>query len=255
MKSLRQIIRKLIIESQGMNTDDVWRVADDDELKRHAGHYAKEVFRQRADRNWLNSLGYVHTKPFDGLDSWLSRANSKDELSCLINSEAYTGQEELYIDEHLGKFFKGERIGLIVEGWVTWASNRNTNSGFTGSLKDEYGDKPSSGINKAPGKIFSKAAGRMGRMLPQHELDHALMDDEDVENMGMIWQDETGKTANNNEALVDNWKVVGVCQFVRDQSEHYDELLSEEYSNKAQEAFVKIKRKFPQARLITCVID
>ena len=255
MKSLRQVIRKLILESQGMNIGDVWDVADADLMKRHAGHYAKDVFRQRADRNWLNSLGYIHTKPFDGLDSWLSSANSKDELSCLINSSAYTGQKELYIDSYLGKFFEGERIGLIVEGWVTWASNRNINSGFTGTLKDRYGEKPHSGINKAPGKIFSKAAGKMGRMLPQHELDHALMDDEDVENMGMIWQDETGKTAKNNEALVDNWKVVGVCQFIRDQSEYYDELVSEEYNKKVQEAFAKIKRKFPKAKLIQCVID
>lgn len=255
MKPLRQVIRKLILESQGMQTDDVWDVAETDFMKRHAGHYAKELFRQRADRNWLDSLGYIHTKPFNGLDSWLSKANSKDELSCLINGDAFSGQDELYIDSYLGKFFKGERIGLVIEGWVTWASNRNTNSGFTGSLKDMYGNKPSSGINKAPGKIFSRVAGKMGNMLPQHELDHVLMDDEDAEKIGLIWEDEMGNQTNNNEALVDNWKVVGVCQFIKDHSDDYDELVSEEYNMKVQKAFMKIKRKFPQAKLIQCIID
>ena len=255
MKSLRQVIRKLILESQGMDQMDVWDVADADLLKRHSGHYAKDVFRRRADRDWLNSLTYIHTSPIDTIDSWLSRNSTKDELSCLINGDSWTGGE-LYVSDFIGKFLgQGERIGLIIKGWTTWASNKNASTGFTGSLKSNFGEKPSSGINKAPSKAYDRVKGRMGNMIPQHELDSVLMDEEDFDEKDLLFVDRKGKTASNNEALVDNWTIAGVCMFVTDHTEKYPELLSDEYNKKVQKAFQSIKRKFPKAELVECILD
>ena len=256
MKSLRQVIRKLILESEGMDVGDVWNVADADLLKRHSGHYAKDVFRRRADRDWLESLTYIHTSPIDTIDSWLNRNSTKDELSCLINGESYTGQDRLFVNDFIGKFLgDGERIGLIIKGWTTWASNKNASTGFTGSLKKNFGARPSSGINKAPGKAYDRVAGRMGSMLPQHELDAVLMDEEDFDEKDLLFMDRTGRTASNNEALLDNWTIAGVCVFVDDHTEKYDALLSDEYNAKVQKAFQSIKRKFPKAEIVKCVID
>ena len=256
MKSLRQVIRKLILESQGMDQMDVWDVADADLLKRHSGHYAKDVFRRRADRDWLNSLTYIHTSPIDSIDSWLSRNSTKDELSCLINGEEWTGQEELYVNDFVGNFHgNGTRIGLIIKGWTTWASNWNANTGFTGTLKRNFGEKPHSGINKAPGKAYDRIKGRMGEMVPQMELDRVLMDEEDWENKEMLFMDEKGREAKNNEALLDNWTIAGVCMFVTDHTDAHPELLSDEYNKKVQKAFKSIKRKFPKAEIVKCVLD
>lgn len=256
MKSLRQVIRKLILESQGMDQMDVYDAADADLMKRHSGHYAKDVFRRRADRDFLNSLTYIHTSPIDKIDSWLSRNSTKDELSCLINGESYTGQDELFVNSFIGEFLgDGERIGLIIKGWTTWASNKNASTGFTGSLKSDFGEKPHSGINKAPGKAYDRAKGKMGKMLPQHELDAVFMDEEDWENKELLYIDPTGREAHNNEALVDNWTIAGVCVFVEDQTGRYDVLLSDEYNQKVQKAFSSIKRKFPKAKLVKCILD
>lgn len=255
MKSLRQLIRKLILESEGMDQMDVWDTADADLLKRHAGHYAKDVFRRRANRDFLNSLTYIHTSPIDTIDSWLARTSSKDELSCLINGEPWEGGE-LYVNDFIGKFLGGgERIGLIIKGWTTWASNKNASTGFTGSLKSNFGEKPHSGINKAPGKAYDRVRGRMGQMIPQHELDAVFMDEEDWENKELLYVDPKGNEAGNNEALVDNWTVAGVCMFVTDHTEKYPELLSDEYNKKVQKAFQSIKRKFPKAELVECILD
>ena len=255
MKSLRQVIRKLILESQGMDQMDVWDVADADLLKRHSGHYAKDVFRRRADQEWLKSLTYIHTSPIDSIDAWLNRNSTKDELSCLINGDSWDGGE-LYINDFIGKFLDGgSRVGLIIKGWTTWASNKNASTGFTGSLKSNFGEKPHSGVNKAPGKAYDRVKGRMGQMLPQHELDQVLMDEEDFDNKELLYVDPTGRESGNNEALVDNWTIVGVCMFVTDHTEKYPELLSDEYNARVQKAFKSIKRKFPKAELVECVLD
>ena len=65
MKSLRQIIRKLILESDGISQWDVFMASADEKNKRYMGHYAKKLFAQQADIDYLKTLTYIHTKTFD----------------------------------------------------------------------------------------------------------------------------------------------------------------------------------------------
>ena len=96
-----------------------------------------------------------------------------------------------------------------------------------------------------------------GGGVPQFELDRVLMDEDDIDNKGMYhWgKDEEGewKQVSNNEALVDNWTVVGVCHVV-EWTDHED-TLTPEYDAKILEAYKEIKKYFPRAELVKCRLD
>ena len=261
MQSLRQVIRKLILESEGIDLDDVEYLSSFENDKRYIGAYTKDIFRRKADRNFLDNLGYIHSIPFASLDSRLSKLKQKDELSCLITHDKYEGQELYEVAHDTGNFMNENSVGLIIDGWVTWAANHNANTGHTGSLKDHYGDKPHSGMSKAPGKTYhmrysSKDRPGGGRV-PQHELDRVIMDMEDVDDDG-LWhwrQDDKGQwsSASNNEAILDNWTVIGVCHVVEwTDKEH---LLTKEYDAKIMAAYEKVKRRFPKAELVKVRLD
>ena len=177
----------------------------------------------------------------------------KDELSCLITREAYTGQDVWEVSYATGNFMNENSVGLIIDGWVTWAANWNTNSGFTGSLKDKYGDKPQSGIAKAPGKVYHRFRTEGGGDIPQHELDRAMLDRDDLEDGGLHFVDHKNRQARNNEAIIDNWTVIGVCHVVA-WTDNEDKL-TPEYDQKVMEAYKLIKQRFPKAKLVKCHID
>ena len=252
MKSLRRVIRKIIMESDGIDLYDVMDVSSAENDKRYLGHYAKDEFRRKADREFLGELGYIHSIPFDSLQQRLNKLRQKDELSCLITMDAYNGQDLWDVSYRTGRFMNENSVGLIIDGWVTWAANWNTNSGFTGSLKDRYGDKPHSGIAKAPGKVYHRG-GDYGGRIPQHELDRAILDRDDLESGGLHFIDHKGNEAPNNEAILDNWTVVGVCHVVA-WTDNEDKL-TEEYDRKVMEAYKLVKQRFPQAKLVKCHID
>lgn len=262
MKSLRQIIRKLILESEGMTVADLRNLSQAENDRRYLGAYAKDIFRREADRDFLDGLGYIHSIPFDSLDSRLSKLKTKDELSCLITHSAWEGEELWDVEMRTGNFMNENSVGLIIDGWVTWASNRNANSGHTGSLKDRFGDKPNSGMSKAPGKSYhmrySSTDRPGGGRVPQHELDRVLMDQEDMDEKDLhfsAFNDESQQwfTARNNEAILDNWTVIGVCHVVG-WTDHEDKL-TPEYDAKIMAAYEKIKKKWPKAELVKVHLD
>ena len=257
MKSLRRVIRKLILESDGIDLYDAMELSSEENNKRYIGAYAKKIFHKNADRNFLNSLGYIHSIPFDSLDSRLAKLKTKDELSCLITHTAWNGEELWDVLHDTGTFMNENSVGLIIDGWVTWAANWNANTGHTGSLKKRYGNKPNSGMSKAPGKTYHMRYSNKdmpgGGRVPQHELDRVIMDAEDVDDEGWHFVDERNKTAPNNEAILDNWTVIGVCHVVK-WTDH-DEKLTPEYNAKIMEAYKKVKRRFPQAELVKVYLD
>ena len=261
MKSLRRLIRNIILESAGIDVYDAMELSAAEGDKRYIGAYAKDIFRRKADRNFLDTLGYIHSIPFASLDSRLRQLKTKDELSCLITHSAYEGEDLWEVSHSTGHFMNENSVGLIIDGWVTWAANHNANTGHTGSLKDRYGEKPHSGMSKAPGKTYhmrysSKDRPGGGRV-PQHELDRVLMDQDDVETDGLHhWrQNDKGewKQASNNEAILDNWTVIGVCHVVK--WTDGEDKLTEEYDAKVMEAYEKVKRRFPKAELVKVILD
>ena len=233
--------------------------------KRYIGAYAKDIFRREADRGFLDTLGYIHSIPFASLDSRLSKLKTNDELSCLITHSAYEGEDLWEVTLKTGKFMNENSVGLIIDGWVTWAATHNANTGHTGSLKQRYGDKPQSGMSKAPGKSYhmrySNKERQGGGRVPQRELDRVIMDIDDIED-GLhygefVFNDDTGRRewheANNNEAILDNWTVVGVCHVVK--WTDGEDKLTEEYDAKVMEAYEKVKRRFPRAELVKVHLD
>ena len=266
MKSLRRLIRRIILESAGIDVYDVMELSAEENDKRYLGAYAKDIFRREADRDFLDSLGYIHSIPFASLDSRLSKLKQKDELSCLITHSAYEGEDLWEVSLKTGKFMDENSVGLIIDGWVTWAANRNANTGHTGSLKKRYGEKPHSGMSKAPGKSYhmrySNKERPGGGRVPQHELDRAMLDVDDLDNDGLhygefVFNDETGKReyieASNNEAILDNWTVIGVCHVVK--WTDGEDKLTEEYDAKVMEAYEKVKKRFPKAKLVKVYLD
>ena len=243
MKSLRKVIRKLILESDGIHLYKVHQASEDDGNKRYIGHYAKKIFAQNADIEFLKSLTYIHTKRFDKVDSFL-QMNPRDEISCIVVDSRFGGNLE--IPYSFGDIAGAHRISFVIEGYPTWVQNKNAASGHSGRLLDKYhgGVRPPSGVNKAPSKMY-------GRKLPAHQLDGVIMDEEDLDNFGLMdFEDRANK---NNEATLDNWRCVGIIRLIG-HTDHKD-TLTNEYNQKIDQAIEKIKTRWPQARVIEAIID
>ena len=243
MKSLRQIIRRLILESDGIDMYDVQQASDAEDNKRYIGHYAKKIFAQHADIDFLKTLTYIHTKSFEKVDSFL-RMNTRDELSCIVVQSQDT--EKLEIPYAFGDIAGAHRISFVIEGWPTWVQNKNAASGHSARLLDRFhkGVRPPSGVNKAPSKMFGKG-------LPYHQLDGVIMDEDDLEELGLM--DFYGRANQNNEATLDNWKCVGVIRLVTHTD--YGDTLTDEYNKKIDEAIAKVQTRWPNARVIEAIID
>jgi hypothetical protein len=244
MKDLRKLIRKILLESNGITPFEVSQAASADGNKRHLGHMAKKVFADKADRKFLNSITYVTTVPADRIDSWLANANQRDELSCIAIGDGYEGDQVLLPVDMSGMF--NNRIALVIEGWVTWLKNKNAATGHTGRILDQMGGKrPESGVNKAPGKMFR------GKFAA-HELLGVIMDEEDLDSYGLY--DFWDKPNKNNEALVDNWVVTGIV--IPSEDLTGDVEMDFKIQNELSlEAYEKIKERWPAAKLFKGVFD
>ena len=242
MKSLRRVIRKLILESEGIEQWDVFTAAAEEGNRRYMGHYAKKIFAQQADIDYLKSLTYIHTKSFDRVDSFL-QANKRDELSCIVMEPLDQGHEIPYA---FGDFVGTSRVGFVIKGWPTWVQNKNASTGHTGRLMDKYhgGERPPSGVNKAPSKMF-------GMGLPPHQLQGVIMDEEDAEAYGLYDFDD--RPNKNNEATLDNWECVGVIRIVKHVD--HEDTITDEYNQKIDEVIAKVQTRWPKAKVIEAVID
>jgi len=245
MKLLRQTIRKLMLESEGIQSSDVNRASSADGNKRYKGHMAKKLFADKADRDFLNSITYITTVSTDKIDSWIAKSNPRDELSCLAIGEAIDDDGSLMLPYGMSPMFNN-RIALVIEGWVTWLRNKNAATGHSGRiLRDEHqGVRPPSGINKAPGKMFGR--------FHSHELEGVIMDEEDLEDYDLY--DFWDRPNKNNEALVDNWTVTGIVIPEKDISGEVE--MDFGIQNKISlEAYEKIKQKWPKAKLLKGTFD
>lgn len=244
MKSLRHVIRQLILESDGISRNEVQAASEQEDGKRYIGHYAKQIFAQKADIPYLKSLTYIHTKSVDKVDSFLS-ANQRDELSCIVVAgDDFNGVME--VPYAFSDIVGMGRIGFIIKGHPTWVQNRNAATGHSGSLMQKYhgGERPPSGVNKAPTKMY-------GRGLPRNAFDGVILDAEDADMHGL--RDFDDRPNKNNEALIDNWECVGIIKIIQHPDRAHAPTSA--YHQQVDEALVKIQTRWPNAEIIEVAVD
>lgn len=222
---LKQYIREILRENAAdfikavnraeLYADDVSRTPSDEKnLKSSLNLKAqdiKRIFRDTADHAWLKRLDTVHWN-FDGAPWELKRlkGRNRDEISCTM---ALPGKE-FFLPTH-GE----ESYGLWVKGRITLAAYDQDMiwSGFLSRYMsrrrspEQRHRRKSSGVNKLPATLPWK--GRWTRLEQElenvsgfsaQELDYEFPYVLDQE----TWVEPAG--AFMNEALVDNWRPVGI---------------------------------------------
>ena len=173
------------------------------QIGKEAGREIKRAFSNNADHQFLSTLDTVHwTGDFYALKDL--KGKGRDELSATMT---LPGNDFDYPLDY----------GLWINGRITLAANEQDNlySGFYGDYgpgaegseeEVSHRDK-SSGRNKRP--TISKDYSRYGQLKRDNDFSEKMA----RENIPYVLDQSTwspNKTKSNNEALVDNWKPVGI---------------------------------------------
>jgi len=216
MNEVRRLIRNIIIESF---SEDLASVS--------TGREAKQAFAKHVNQKDFKSGHIVHwTGSTRNLKKILDNPQSKNELSCNYYEK---GSSKDWMA--LGPT---KAIGIIIDGWVTYAGKQNM---FTGYGKRPRGKKAkaawdhrkaSSGVNKLPYGLWekeedyletlrnpevAKTAGSIEPFGKSKRSREMLGDDSWMWGMSDSDREELSKYpeyADWNEILVDNWKPVGI---------------------------------------------
>ena len=204
MKLLRETIRRLILEDKKSFMKELTRDPNWDEgatdyadvdykgnkrvprgarpgRARKRGRNLKQVWAKHVDREFVDSLVYIHWMHKDEVLPFLieSEPPNKDELSC-----------SAYMNGKLPKSHNMGAFGVIVRGHVTLLGN-SMDSMYTGNrstIDQAFPDmKNTSGIQKG---------------VMAAEMDTYILSKEDFTGPKSKWDE--------NEALVDNWEVVAL---------------------------------------------
>lgn len=194
MKHLRRFIRDIILEDKASFVKDlvsnpVWNeqiTSPDGKVAsaRKRGRIAKKIWARHVDREFINSLIYVHYTnwTYNAIDKFFLKRQNRNEISC-----------EAFIDERHVRFegYHGS-VGLIMKGYVTLLGN-DQDSVYTSSSK-HYDQvfpnmKKTSGINK----------GIMVSVPDTYVLDRESF--------------ESTLYGEANEALLDNWDIQAIISY------------------------------------------
>ena len=219
MKLLREYIRKLLSESRivdfaiDLGQSDAYKSGDrDTDLKDvTSGREIKKLFNKYADHAFLSSLDTVH---------WISKWAGPQAIKELIGQ----GKDELSATMSLpgtsfGVYPPGI-FGLMINGRITLASN-DMDELYTGAYYDYVGSdnkekaekqqqrKKSSGVNKLPQtrKDYKSFSDKKEMLKSKPELADSYV----KSRVQFILDKDTWKpSGSTNEALVDNWKPIGI---------------------------------------------
>ncbi len=204
--SLRSLVRQLILESL---SDDLASVSSGrDAKKKFAQHVDQEEFKKGTIVHWVGSTA--------NLKKIIESPQTKDELSCNFYPP----------DSHRDWMARGPKkpIGVIIEGWVTYAGKENMFTGYSKRPRKKADRakydhrKASSGINKYPYEIWKDEDDYLEHLrnpdVPQTKANEMepygvkrdLGDDAWMGSFGSRYQ----PYQDWNEVLVDNWKITGV---------------------------------------------
>ena len=205
---IRRMVRNILLEGLA---DDLANVT--------TGREAKKVFAKYVDQAEFEKGAMVHwVGSTRKLKKILENPRTKDELSC--NFYPAGGYRDWMA--------KGPEkpIGVIVEGYVTYAGKENMFTGYTKrprkkAEKAAYDHRQaSSGINKYPYQIHKDEEDYLDKLrnpkVPQtlaSEMEpYGVKRDlgDDAWMFGMMGGSSKKPYQDWNEVLVDNWKIVGV---------------------------------------------
>ena len=197
MKLLRETIRRIILEDraafeQELSGNPNWDVSrqnkqakepKDQQYKtaRKMGRTVKKAFNNNVNREFLDSLIYVHWVNIKDLQQFLEQANppNRDELSTAIYENGKIPEKTMF-----------GNVGVVIDGYVTLAGN-NMNKMYTGNSKqvDMYSPqmKQSSGVNKG--------------VMVAHS-DTYILDKDEFNPSEHEWE--------MTEALLDNWQPIAL---------------------------------------------
>ncbi len=217
MKLLREYIRALLREDPMGFVQDLAAASDEfgeegemffgGNPGKGGGKAIKRAFAKNADHAWLATLNTVHWKDPYILDQLQN--SSKDELSTSMSLPG----------DNLLKSIYGN-VGLWIKGRITLATNDQDTlySGNEGDyrpkqdadqeeLRKYLHKKDSSGINKLP--TVSKDYSRYGNLKPGNEYSEKLARGIPYILDQSTW-DPSQTHSSTNEALVDNWRAIGI---------------------------------------------
>jgi len=205
---IRRLVRNLILESLA---DDLASVSSGRGAKKKFAEYVdQEEFKKGTIVHWVGSTS--------NLKKIIANPQTKDELSC--NFYPNGGYRDWMA--------KGPKkpIGVIVEGWVTYAGKENMFTGYSKrprkkADKAKYDHrKASSGINKYPYEIWKNEEDYLEHLrdpsVPQTKAEdmepYGVKRDmgDDAWMFGMMGGSSKKPWQDWNEILVDNWKITGV---------------------------------------------
>ncbi len=216
MNLLREYIRELLTEDPVGFVHDLAAASDEFGRKgeeffggdpgKGGGRAIKRAFNANADHKWLATLDTVHwTGDFYAMEGL--KGKGKDELSVTMT---IPGED---FDWPLD-------YGLWVKGRITLAANEQDDL-FSGFYGDYGSGKGMSGLSRKQAAHRDASSGRNKR--PQVSKDYSRYDrlkrgndfSEKMarENIPYVLDQSTwnpSKTKSNNEALVDNWRPVGI---------------------------------------------
>jgi hypothetical protein len=212
MKLLREYIRELLKEDPMGFVHDLAAASEEfgeegemffgGDPGRGGAKAIKRAFNANADHQWLSTLDTVHWADIYALADLAGRG--KDELSATM-----TLPGESFVP-------MGNSIGLWIKGRITLATNdmdqlysghwEDYKPGLTSDVSEEEYEqrKKSSGINKLP--TISQDYSRYGKLQRGNEYHEQMARGIPYVLDQSTWED-VGAT---NEALVDNWKPVGL---------------------------------------------
>ena len=210
MHPLREYIRKLLTEDPMGFVHDLAASSKEHgewswgNISKDAGRDIKRAFNKHADHRWLSSLDTVHWTDGYGLKGLTS---GKDELSTTMSLPGGKLDPVTFIME----------VGLWIKGRITLAVNDQDRL-YSGKWDDYMGAglrskkgkaqrhrQKSSGVNKLP--TISKDYSRYDQLEPGTEFAEKM-----ARNIPYVLDQSTWdpSPSHPNEALVDNWKPVGI---------------------------------------------
>ena len=232
-KLLREYIRGLLSESRLVDfAIDMGKSKKYMHTSRDAssGREIKRIFNKHADHKFLSSLDTVHWSPdVESLEALVGRG--RDELSATMTLPGGT----------FGMYPAGD-FGLVISGRITLASN-DMDEIYSGGYYDYIGSddeqvaakqqqrKRSSGINKLPQarQDYSRYAKLADKFAADPEKAHEFV----KRKIQYVLDRETFDTTDSktNEALVDNWKPVGIVSADRGISKLIEKQFGQDSSN------------------------
>ena len=216
MNLLRRYIRNLLYEDAMGFVHDLAAASDEfgkegedfygGDPGKGGGRAIKRAFNAHADHKWLATLDTVHWSTIYGLEDL--KGQNRDELSATMS-----------LPEESIRPAPDHEVGLWIKGRITLAAN-DMDSLYTGFWSDYGAGKGMSGLSRKQAAHRDKSSGRNKRPMVSKDYsrygnlergnEYAEMQAKKIPYIldKSMWDPKGWNKT--NEALVDNWKAVGI---------------------------------------------